>query len=61
MECPDCNGEGQHSIIDIGCCGNLSAGGECRGDCAIPVQGYQPCGMCGGTGRLEACRVQEHG
>lgn len=36
--CPACGGSGY--IVDVrpACCGNLTSGGECRGDCAVPEQ-----------------------
>jgi len=34
------------------CCGNVNGAGECRGDCAVPVERVveEPCWVCGGSG-----------
>lgn len=47
LTCPDCGGAGYHVVTGTvpACCGNVGAGGECRGDCAVPeqIQEQQPC------------------
>ncbi len=52
-KCNTCDGAGWVLGTDIepGCCGNLTSGGECRGDCAIPVQveTQEPCPDCLGS------------
>lgn len=51
-QCPECNGVGWKSAVRPKCCGNLSKGGECRGDCAEPEEYQEVCGICGGAGEL---------
>jgi hypothetical protein len=46
--CPKCGGDGWE--IEPECCGNTTPSGECRGDCAVPVQ--VPCSACGGSGEV---------
>lgn len=46
--CPRCAGDGYE--VEPECCGNTTSSGECRGDCAVPVQ--VPCSACGGSGRV---------
>lgn len=48
VPCGQCGGCGW--VADIGCCGNLTSGGECRGDCAIQIQ--RECDVCMGCGNL---------
>lgn len=50
VNCETCGGAGFVTEIDLGCCGNLTRGGECRGDCAVPVEIQKSCGCCGGHG-----------
>jgi hypothetical protein len=50
--CPECNGEGYTIDVQPRCCGNLTKGGECRGDCAEPEQVQVCCSLCGGNGGL---------
>lgn len=45
-DCFACKGSGY--LVRAACCGNLTEGGECRGDCCIP-EPYQ-CDSCGGEG-----------
>jgi len=48
--CSDCGGSGFIAELRPTCCGKLSKGGECRGDCAIPEEVPVPCPACGGMG-----------
>lgn len=50
--CPRCLGRGGFDESDYGCCGNLTRGGECRGDCAVQVQVLRECPDCNGSGQL---------
>lgn len=50
-ECHRCCGTGTVSIIVPACCGNLTQGGECRGDCCIPEEKPDECPDCSGRGQ----------
>lgn len=50
--CPNCNGGGFIIELEPTCCGNLTKGGECRGECAVPQEVAVPCGYCGGNGHM---------
>lgn len=47
-ECQECEGYGYK--ITSACCGKLSSGGECRGDCVVPEQ--TQCETCQSSGRV---------
>jgi len=53
--CLTCGGEGgrTHTRAEPDCCGNLNSAGECRGDCAVPVEveDVELCPGCNGTCR----------
>lgn len=51
-DCPQCGGYGCVEDVEQGCCGNVTDGGECRGDCSIPIQIQCACDICGGVGKL---------
>ena len=54
--CPECGGSGQVQWSDVEpeCCGNTTSSGECRGDCAVPVEvpRVDVCPTCGGSGKV---------
>lgn len=51
-KCPECEGNGYTFSVEPECCGNLTRGGECRGDCAVPKQVEVTCKCCGGVGGI---------
>lgn len=57
--CPECDGSGFQIDIQPRCCGNLTKGGECRGDCAEPKQVQVACEWCGGSGEYVRDRTGE--
>jgi hypothetical protein len=55
VECPECEGSGNGGT-GMECCGNVTSGGECRGDCVIPIQ--LPCAFCDGRGSIPASAME---
>jgi hypothetical protein len=54
IQCPACDGAGSITMIEPRCCGNLTAGGECRGHCSEPEETTAPCSTCGGSAVVPA-------
>lgn len=58
-ECPKCTGSGVAIEVEPSCCGRTYRSGECRGECAFPVQCQRQCDMCQATGKIGAALAQD--